>query len=128
MTNVLSEMGLLCSLCYSFQISMVNALAVRALGFGLGFFFFLPMCVLNKCISRNFKSSATRNYSSNFLCLYLKCLRFAAREIDVCIGGLTRRNAENRSFQMTLSQGVLEKNWHFILLLQQSRRIEKKLY
>lgn len=41
---------------YAFQINMVNALAVRALGFGLFLwvFFFLPMSVLNNCINRNF--------------------------------------------------------------------------
>lgn len=112
---------------FSIQSNMVNALAVRAFGFGLGAFFFLPMCVLNNCIDRIFESSATRNCSSNFLYLCLKCLMLAAREINVCMGSFTRRKAENRNFQMT-PQGVLVKNWHFILLLQQSKIIEKKLY
>lgn len=49
--------------------------------------------------------------------------RFAATEIAVCTWGLTRRKAENTNFQIRQSQGVLLKNWHFILQLQQSRII-----
>lgn len=112
--------------CY-FQINMTNALAVRALGFGFGIFFLLAMCVLNNCVSRNFKSSAARNSSSNFVYLCLKCLRLAARAADVCMGALTRRKAENRDFQMALSQGALVRSWHVTVLLQQSRGMEKQL-